>query len=122
MAIEFTCSLYRPPKFLPHIKLPEAERKMAEGLMSLFDGFSVLSSDPNNISFYIEGDRKKLVDLYFLDVDGKRVNTNGWSSFNQILEYNFSEPVDPKWILIVNIETPKSVKKIPFKLLKSFLP
>jgi len=103
-------------------KLSEEERKMAEGLLSLLDGISYLSGDPNNISFYVEGDRSKLVDLYFVDLDGQKVNTNGWSSFNSILEYIFSEPINPKWTLVFNIETPESVKKIPFKISNAFLP
>lgn len=103
-------------------KLPEIARKMAEGLMNAFEGFSNSSDDPNEVTFYIDGDKTKLVDLYFEDANGKKIERNGRSQSNNIVSYSLEEKPNPTWKLILNIETVTSVKKVPFKLLNIDLP
>lgn len=103
-------------------KLPEATRKMAEGFMGLLDIFSNFGSNPNDITFYVEGDKSKLVDIYFEDSNGKKIERNGRYQNNNIFSYSFSEKPNPNWKLVINIETNKSIKKVPFKIEKIELP
>jgi hypothetical protein len=103
-------------------KLPEITRKMAEGLMNAFEGFSNSSDDPNQATFYVEGDKTKLVDLYFEDANGKRIERNGRYQNNNIVSYSLNEKPNPNCKLVLNIETATSVKKVPFKLLNIELP
>ncbi len=103
-------------------KLPEATRKLAEGLISIFDSFSFMGNSPNEVSFYVSGDQSKLADLYFEDAKGKQIERNGRSRMNNLISYSFEEKPKPDWKLVLVVETPKSVKKLPFKLENIDLP
>lgn len=105
-------------------KLPEAARQLAEGLVGAFEGLfsSDNTADDNKIYFYVNGDKSKFVDLYFEDTTGKKIERNGSMSSNSLFTYYFEEKPNPSWKLVINIETDKSVKKIPFKLIDIELP
>lgn len=104
-------------------KLPEAARQLAEGLLGAFDGlFSSDDSDRNQVSFYVNGDKSKFVDLYFEDATGKKIERNGSMRNSNLLTYYFEENPNPNWKMVINIETDKSTKKIPFKLIDIELP
>lgn len=103
-------------------KLPELARKMAESMMKAFEGLSNFSDDPNQATFLIEGDESKLVDLFFEDANGKRIERNGRSQNNNIVSYGLEEKPNPTWKLVLNIETATSTKKVPFKLINIELP
>lgn len=104
-------------------KLPEAARQLAEGLLGAFDGlFSSDDSDRNQVSFYVNGDKSKFVDLYFEDATGKKIERNGSIRNSNLFTYYFEENPNPNWKMVINIETDKSTKKIPFKLIDIELP
>ncbi|WP_202702230.1 hypothetical protein [Flavobacterium sp. UGB4466] len=104
-------------------KLPEAARLMAQGLLGAFDGlFSSGDTDDNQVYFYVNGDKSKFVDLYFEDTAGKKIERNGSMSSNSLFTYYFEEKPNPNWKLVINIESDKSIKKIPFKLVDIELP
>lgn len=104
-------------------KLPEAARQLAEGLLGAFDGlFSSDDSDRNQVSFYVNGDKSKFVDLYFEDATGKKIERNGSMRNSNLFTYYFEENPNPNWKMVINIETDKSTKKIPFKLIDIELP
>lgn len=103
-------------------KMPEAARKMAEGLLEIFESFSNYGDDPNQVMFFISGDDSKLVDVYFEDPAGKRISWVGRSQSTGMLAYSFEEKPDPAFTMVINIETPSSIKKLPFKLTEIDLP
>lgn len=103
-------------------KLPEIARKIAESMMQAFGGLASISEDTNQATFLVEGDESKLVDIYFEDAEGKKISRNGRFQSNNMITYSFDEKPDPSWKLILNIETPTSTKKMPFKLLNIELP
>jgi hypothetical protein len=104
-------------------KMPEIARKMAEGLISAFEGMFDRDNDsPNQAFFYINGDESKFVTLYFEDANGKKVERNGSSTNNGLMAYTYDEKPNPNWKLILNIETANSIKKLPFKILNIDLP
>jgi hypothetical protein len=105
-------------------KLPEAARQLAEGLVSAFDGLfsSDETDDSNKVYFYVNGDKAKFVDLFFEDATGKKIERNGSMSNNNLFTYYFDEKPNPNWKLVINIETDKSTKKVPFKLMDIELP
>ena len=96
-------------------KMPEIARRMVEGLVSAFDGmFGMNDNDPNQVFFFVNGEESKFVDLYFEDVNGKKIEHNGKSTTNNLISYSFSEKPNQNWKLILNIESNNSIKKIPF--------
>jgi hypothetical protein len=104
-------------------KMPEVARKMAEGLISAFEGmFGMDNDNPNQAFFYISGDESKFITLYFEDINGKKVERNGSSTNNGLMAYTYDEKPNPNWKLILNIETAGSIKKLPFKILNIDLP
>jgi len=105
-------------------KLPEAARQLAEGLVGAFDGLfsSDNNDDSNKVYFYVNGDKTKFVDLFFEDATGKKIERNGSMSNNNLFTYYFEEKPNPNWKLVLNIETDKSTKKVPFKLMDIELP
>ncbi|MCC9063076.1 hypothetical protein [Flavobacterium piscisymbiosum] len=105
-------------------KLPEAARQLAEGLVGAFDGLfsSDDNDDPNKVYFYVNGDKTKFVDLFFEDATGKKIERNGSMSNNNLFTYYFEEKPNLNWKLVLNIETDKSTKKVPFKLMDIELP
>jgi hypothetical protein len=105
-------------------KLPEAARQLAQGLLGAFEGLfsSDDTTDDNKIYFYVNGDKSKFVDLYFEDTTGKKIERNGSMRSDALFTYYFEEKPNPSWKLVINIETDKSIKKIPFKLIDIELP
>lgn len=103
-------------------KLPEATRKLAETFIGLFDSLSDVSDSESEITMFREGDEEKLVDLYFLDEKGEKVERNGYFSSGTLITYPFSKKIESNWTMVLNIETDQSVKKIPFKLTNIVLP
>jgi hypothetical protein len=103
-------------------KLPEPARKMAEEIIKAFDSFSSISDNPNELTFLIQGDESKFVDLCFEDENGKKIQRNGFSGFGNLITYSFREKPKSNWKLLLNIESDKSIKKIPFSLTNIELP
>lgn len=106
-------------------KLPEATRKLAESLMGLFDSLGEMGDEKREVVFLREGkeaDYDKLVDMYFLDENGEKVERNGYFSSGNLITYPFSKDIQPNWTMVLNIETEQSIKRIPFKLQNINLP
>ncbi len=106
-------------------KLPEATRKLAESLMGIFDGLGDLGDEKREVVFLKEGAEKdldKLVDIYFLDEKGEKIERNGYYSSGTMITYPFSKDIQPNWIMVLNIESEQSIKSIPFKLSNINLP
>ena len=103
-------------------KLPEATRKMAEALLGLFDNLSEISDAETELTFLMEGDESKLVDIYFIDDKGEKIERNGYFKSGSLITYPFSKKIEPNWTMVINVETDQSIKKIPFKLSNIVLP
>jgi hypothetical protein len=104
-------------------KMPEIARKMAEALLVAFDGlFGFDEDDGSQAYFYINGDSSKFVELYFEDLNGKKIEKNSSASNNGLFSYSFGEKLNPNWKLFLSIESVTSTKKVPFKLLDVELP
>ena len=105
-------------------KLPEATRVVAAMLLNAFESFSFMSeSDPNSLSFLIDGDFTKLVDVKFEDETGKEVERNGtMTSGDNLVVYYFNQPPSPKWKMTVYVEAAAALKKMPFSFANVDLP
>ncbi len=106
-------------------KLPELQRKLAESLMGLFDGLSEFGDAKREVTFLQEGAEKdldKLVDIYFLDEKGEKIERNGYYSSGNLITYPFSKDIQTSWTMVLNIESDQSIKIIPFKLQNIALP
>lgn len=103
-------------------KMPAAAREIAELLMNALDGFSGFGDDENQAMFVMDGDETKLVEVYFEDPAGKKIERNGYTKSGNLIAYYFNEKPSPNWKLVLNIESAGSIKKIPFTLTNIDLP
>lgn len=103
-------------------KLPELQRKMAESLLGLFDSIGDMGDPKTEVTFLRDGLEDKLIDVYFLNKEGEKIERNGYFSSGQMITYPFSKEIQPDWTMVLNIETDLSIKKIPFKLTNITLP
>lgn len=105
-------------------KLDESTRKVAEGLMALVEGFGAIGmGSENELSFYVDGDFAKFVDIKFEDETGREMKRTGrFISGSNLHTYSFSEKPTSKWRLRILLETSTSVKSVPFSLKDIELP
>ncbi|MEI7583999.1 hypothetical protein [Runella sp.] len=104
-------------------QLDPATREIATGLMALVDGFGAGMAGENELSFYVNGDISKLVDMKVEDETGKEVRRSGrFISGDHLHTYSYDEKPNPKWKIKILIETPASVKSVPFSLKDVELP
>jgi hypothetical protein len=103
-------------------KLSGVAKEMAELLLQAFEGLSDFGDDPNQAMFILDGDQDKVVDIYFEDAAGKKIDRNGYTKSGNMVVYYFEEQPDPKWKLVMNIESSGSIKKVPFALVNIDLP
>ncbi|MEZ4905548.1 MAG: hypothetical protein R2822_29190 [Spirosomataceae bacterium] len=103
--------------------LDPATREIAAGLMALVDGLGAGMAGENELSFYINGDVSKLVDIKVEDETGKEVRRSGrFISGDHLHTYSYDQKPTPKWKIKILIETPASVKSVPFSLKDVELP
>ncbi len=103
-------------------KLDGEARKFAEGIMSIFEGFTSWGDNYHNIHFMTEGNAEKLIDIEFIDAKGEKISTNGKSSSDSQITYFFNTEPAKDWSLRILYETPKSVKTVPFSFKDIRLP
>lgn len=104
-------------------QLDPATREIAAGLMALVEGFGSGMAGENELSFYVNGDTGKLVDIKVEDETGKEVRRSGrYISGDHLHTYSYDEKPNPKWKIKILIETPASVKSVPFSLKDVELP
>ncbi|MFN8345672.1 MAG: hypothetical protein U0X91_11740 [Spirosomataceae bacterium] len=104
-------------------QLDPATREIAAGLMALVEGFGAGMAGENELSFYVNGDTGKLVDIKIEDETGKEVRRSGrFISGDHLHTYSYDEKPNPKWKIKILIETPASVKSVPFSLKDVELP
>ncbi len=104
-------------------KLPEATRQVAKMLIEAFEGFSYFGEYDNQLTFLLEGDVGKLVDVKFEDENGQEIERNGsFSSGGNLFAYMFNTKPSPKWKMTVLVETDGAIKRLPFALKEIELP
>lgn len=104
-------------------QLDPATREIAAGLMALVEGFGAGMAGENELSFYVNGDISKLVDMKVEDETGKEVRRSGrFISGDHLHTYSYDEKPNSKWKIKILIETPASVKSMPFSLKDVELP
>ncbi|RDB07086.1 hypothetical protein [Runella aurantiaca] len=104
-------------------QLDPAAREIAAGLMALVEGFGAGMAGENELSFYVNGDISKLVDIKMEDETGKEIRRSGrFISGDHLHTYSYDEKPNPKWRLKILIETSASVKSVPFSLKDIELP
>ncbi|MFN4146149.1 MAG: hypothetical protein ACK4GN_10030 [Runella sp.] len=103
-------------------QLDPLSRQLAEGLMGLIEGFSSFGGE-NELSFLIEGETQKLVDIKFEDATGKEIKRMGrFVSGGNLFSYSFESKPAPDWRMRVLVETKNSVSTVPFSLKNIELP
>lgn len=105
-------------------KLPEKDRNFASEVNSLVNSLSYYTEEEleNIVFFAIGGDNAQIMGLEFEDEKGKKISPISSSYTNVVYTYYFESKPDPKMKLILNVESPKAVKKVPFSLLGVDLP
>ncbi|MBK8389199.1 MAG: hypothetical protein IPL23_07910 [Saprospiraceae bacterium] len=103
-------------------KLPKEAKEVALLLTDLVDAFAYVEFSGKEAVFIVEGDKSKLVDMYFENAAGKRLDGNGSMISGDVNVYYFNETIKPTFRMVLQIESPTSVKTIPFKLTNIDLP
>lgn len=105
-------------------KLPENERNFASEVNALADGLSYYSEqDLENILFFaVGGDNFKILGFEFEDAKGEKIKPASTTFTNVLYTYYFSEKPDPTMKLVLNVDSPKALTKIPFSVLGAVLP
>jgi hypothetical protein len=103
-------------------KMSEKERSIADILVDASESSYDFGDDENQAMFIIDGKMEALVDLYFEDAKGQKIDRNGYMKTGGRMTYYYEEKPAPGWKLVLNIETPASVKVVPFSLKDIVLP
>jgi hypothetical protein len=103
-------------------KMSEKQRLITETLLDAARSTYDFGDDENQAMFIVEGDYEKFVDLYFEDAGGTKIDRNGYMKVGSFYTYYYEQPPAKEWKLVVNMETPASIKKVPFSLKDIVLP
>jgi hypothetical protein len=105
-------------------KLPESEKDFAYNVASLVTNLTYYSDDDLNktVFFIFKGDASSVLSLEFEDAKGKKLTSVSSSVSNNVHTYFFNDVIDPGMKLILNVESPKAVKNVPFVLAGVDLP
>jgi len=104
----------------------EAEQ-IKEGLSEAFEGFfggffGGSTDEKNSLVFLINDPEERFLEFSFLDSEGEQIKTEGCTWTSDYRKYNFSELPPDDAELLIYISTPKSIKKVEFKLTDITLP
>jgi hypothetical protein len=105
-------------------KLPESDRNFASEVNSLVDNLSYYTETEidNMIFFAIGGDNSQVMGVDFEDDKGKKITPVSSSYTDVVYTYYFETKPDAKMKVILNVESQKAIKKVPFSLLGVDLP
>lgn len=99
-------------------KLSGREKEIAQELDFLVQSTSYYSPEEmdRSLFFLVEGDTKHLVGIEFENSKGKKVEPMSSSKSNMIYTYYFDSKPENNMKMVLNLETPKSTKLVPFTL------
>lgn len=105
-------------------KLPESEKDFAYNVASLITNLSYYSEDDleKTLFFIVKGDASSVLSLEFEDSKGKKISSLSSSVSNNVHSYFFNDKIEPGIKLILNIDSPKAYKNVPFVLAGVDLP
>jgi hypothetical protein len=103
-------------------KMPEKQRLITETLLDAARSTYDFGDEENQAMFIVEGDYERFVDLYFEDVSGTKIDRNGYMKVGGFYTYYYEQPPAKDWKLVIQMETPGSVKMVPFSLKDIILP
>ncbi|MBK9568216.1 MAG: hypothetical protein IPO37_24585 [Saprospiraceae bacterium] len=105
-------------------KLPDSEKDFAYNVASLVNNLTYYSEDDIQKAIFLvfKGDATSILSLEFEDAKGNRITSVSSSVSNNVHTYFFNDPIDPDIKLLLNIESIKAVKNVPFVLAGLDLP
>lgn len=103
-------------------KLDAPSREFAEGILGIFGGSNSWNDNFHNVHFMMDGETSKLIDVEFIDEKGSKISNSGKSISDKQLTYYFETAPTQDWALRILVETPKSIKTIPFSFKNIRLP
>lgn len=103
-------------------KQPKEMQELAKELERLIDAFTYMGMSGNEVTFYVKGDVGKLDNISFETPDGTYIGNNGWSATGDLVTYYFGEEIQSSFTVVLSVETPTSIKKVPFALKDIDLP
>lgn len=114
-------------EYTKQIKKLKNEGGLGEGLADtvdafklFFEGFASFGSE-ESLSFYIEDDNDKIVEILVYNAKGEKMNY-GRGQMGNKLTINLKEKVASDWKIEILIENEKSVKEYKFNLANIILP
>ncbi len=105
-------------------KLPDGERNFASEVNSLVSGLTYYSEeDLEKVLFFaVGGDNSSILGFEFEDSKGKKIVPVSSSTTSVLYTYYFDHKPETTMKVVLNIESLKAVKKVPFSLLGVDLP
>ncbi|MBK8054446.1 MAG: hypothetical protein IPK35_14565 [Saprospiraceae bacterium] len=105
-------------------KLPEGEKDFAYNVGSLVTNLSYYSEEDIEKAIFLvfKGDASSVMSLEFEDAKGKKIANISSSVSNNVHTYFFSDNLEPGIKLLLNVDSPKAVKNVPFVLAGVDLP
>lgn len=105
-------------------KLPEKDRNFASEVNSLVSGLAYYTEEEleNILFFAIGGDNAQILGLEYEDEKGKKIAPMSSSYTDVVYTHYFETKPDAKMKVILNVESQKAIKKVPFSLLAIDLP
>lgn len=105
-------------------KLPEEEQGFASEVSSLASGMKYYNEEDldNMLFFAFSGDNSVILSMEFENAKGEKLSPNSTSIANSVHTYYFGEKIEPNMKIILNVESKKAIKIVPFVLVGLDLP
>ena len=102
--------------------LGEGLAEIVDAFKDFFDGFSGFGSNEEKLHFYLEDEEEKIVDVFFFNEKGKKMNSGRSQYGSHKVTYGLDEKINEKWIIEILLETEDSMKFVDFKIADIILP
>lgn len=104
--------------------LPEKDRSLASNINGLVNSLSYYNEDDltKTLFFVIGGEYTSILGFEFEDAKGKKISPVSTSSTGGAYTFYFEQQPDPGMKVVLNIESFKAVKSVPFSLRNIDLP
>lgn len=98
--------------------------EMGQAFMNMFEGMlgGMMGGDKFSLHLWVKDPEQKVVDIQFLDAQGKKLRTSSRSNMGEMRQVGFDALPGPGAKLLVYLAAPESIRSIKFSLNEIPLP
>jgi hypothetical protein len=89
---------------------------LREAFTGPFANGTMFTGQPNAVQLYVLDPDQRIVNLKFVDGQGKAVQSNGGWTSNNYRNFNFNTPPPADMQLVIELATPEALQPYPFSL------